>query len=87
MSEIIVNLQSRLEVSAFLDKLSSATGFNIFVLNEMYEDMRKKKVANEKAIKIVKTRLPLKKDPKSCYPSGTVNHLSNALFSESQNVL
>lgn len=61
MSEIIVNLQSRLEVSAFLDKLSSATGFNIFVLNEMYEDMRKKKVANEKAIKIVKTRLPLKK--------------------------
>ncbi len=61
ISEVIINLRSRLEVSAFLDKLSSATGFNVYVLTEMYEDLRKKKAANEKALKVVKTRLPLKK--------------------------
>ncbi len=61
INEVIINLKSRLEVSAFLDKLSEATGFNILVLNEMYEEMRKKKMANEKALKVVKTHLPMKK--------------------------
>lgn len=60
MYEVILNLRSRLEVSAFIERLSDASGFNGIVLTNMYERLRKNKETKESAIRVVETKLPLR---------------------------
>ncbi len=60
MHEIILNLRSQLEVSAFIDRLSAASGFNTIVLTKLYEDLRKRKRAQDHAVTVVKQRLPVR---------------------------
>ena len=60
MDDVIVKLNSRLEVSAFIDRLSEASGFNGVVLHKMYESKLKSIENKDRAQRIVETRLPLK---------------------------
>lgn len=60
MNEIILSLNSRLEVSAMIERLSAASGFNSLVLTEMYESLRRKKAHQSEALATVKHKLPLR---------------------------
>lgn len=60
MQEVILNLRSQLEVSAFIDRLSAASGFNTIVLTKLYDDLRKRKRAQDHAVTVVKQRLPVR---------------------------
>ena len=60
MDDVIVKLNSRLEVSAFIDRLSEASGFNGVVLHKMYESKLKSIENKDRAQRIVEIRLPLK---------------------------
>lgn len=60
MDDVILKLTSRLEVSAFIDRLSEASGFNGVVLNKMYESKLKNLESKQRVQRVVETRLPLK---------------------------
>jgi len=60
MNDVILNLNSRLEVSAFIERLSASSGFNGIILNEMYTKLRRQKDAENKAYNVVAAKLPLR---------------------------
>jgi DNA primase len=60
MNEIILKLNSRLEVSAMIERLAEASGFNSLVLTDMYESLRRKRQTRNEAINTVKQKLPVR---------------------------
>ncbi|OQC10152.1 MAG: DNA primase [Tenericutes bacterium ADurb.Bin087] len=60
MHEIILKLNSRLEVSAMIERLAEASGFNSIVLTDMYESLRRKKQTQSETINVVKQKLPVR---------------------------
>jgi len=60
MKDVILHLNSRLEVSAFIERLSASSGFNGIILNEMYTKMRQQKDMEQKAFVTVSQKLPLR---------------------------
>lgn len=60
MNDVILHLKSRLEVSAFIERLSASSGFNAIILNEMYTKMRQQKDVERKAFVTVSQKLPLR---------------------------
>lgn len=60
MHEIILKLNSRLEVSAMIERLAEASGFNSLVLTDMYESLRKRMQTRNQALDTVKQKLPVR---------------------------